>query len=47
MSGSVGSSISESDMAKNMGVDVEIAAPSVTGQKLFPLPVSAGHHLEF
>ncbi len=25
-------------MAENMGVDVEIAAPSVTGQKLFPLP---------
>ncbi len=38
-SGSVGSSISESGMAENMGVEVEIAAPSVTGQKLFLLPV--------
>ncbi len=38
-SGIVDSSISESGMAKHMGVEVEIAAPSVTGQKLFPLPV--------
>ena len=37
-SGSVDSSISESGMADNMGVEVEIAAPSVTGQKLFTLP---------
>ena len=46
-SGSVDSSISESGMAENIGVEVEIAAPSVTGQKLFPLPVFAGRHLEF
>ena len=26
-------------MAENMGVELGIAAPSVTGQKLFPLPV--------
>jgi hypothetical protein len=33
-------------MTENMGVEVGIAAPSVTGQKLFPLPVFAGRHLE-
>ncbi len=37
--GSVGSGISESGMAENMGVEVEIAAPSVTVEKLFQLPV--------
>ncbi len=32
--------ISKSGMVENMGVKVEIAAPSVTSaQKLFPLPV--------
>ncbi len=39
MSGDVGSSIFESGMAENMGVEVEVVAPSVTGQKLFLLPV--------
>ncbi len=34
-------------MAENMGVEVEIVAPSVAGQKLFPLPVFAGRHLDF
>jgi hypothetical protein len=47
MSGSADSSISESGMAENMGVEVGIATPSVTGQKLFPLPVFVDRHLEF
>jgi hypothetical protein len=38
MSGSVDSSISESGMTENMGVEVGVAAPSITGQKLFQLP---------
>ena len=47
MSGSADSSISESGMAENMGVEVGIATPSVTGQKLFPLPVFVDSLLEF
>ena len=47
MSGSVDSSISESVMTENMGVEVGIAAPPITGQKLFQLPVFASRHLEF
>ena len=39
MSGRVGSVISKSGVVDNMGVDVEIASPSVSVQKLFPLPV--------
>ncbi len=35
--GNVASSVSESGMAENMGIEVEIA--SVTGKRLFPLPV--------
>ncbi len=31
----------------NVGIAVGIAAPSLAVQKLFPLPVSAGRHLEF
>ncbi len=38
VSGSVDSSLSESGMAENMRVEVEIAAPSVTGKTVFPLP---------
>jgi len=40
MSGRVGSVISKSGMLENVGVAVEIASPSVSVQKLFPLPVS-------
>ncbi len=39
MSGSVDTVKSESGMVENMGVEVGIAAPSLTVQKLFPLPV--------
>ncbi len=38
-SDNVGRVISESDMAENMGVDFGIATPSITVEKLFPLPV--------
>jgi hypothetical protein len=31
--------ISVSGMVENMGVEVEIATPSLTVEKLFPLPV--------
>ena len=31
--------ISMSGMVKNMGVEIEIAAPSITFERLFPLPV--------
>ena len=40
MSGRVGNVISKSGMVENVGVAVGIALPSVTDQKLFPLPVS-------
>ena len=40
MSGGVGSAISKSGMAENVGVAVEIASPALSVQKLFPLPVS-------
>ena len=40
MSGNVGSDISNSSMVANVGVAVGIASPSVSVQKLFPLPVS-------
>ncbi len=40
MSGRVGSAISKSGMVENVGVAVGIASPSVSFQKLFPLPVS-------
>ncbi len=40
MSGRVGSVISKSGMVGNVGVAVGIASPSVSFQKLFPLPVS-------
>jgi len=40
MSGRVGSVISKSSVVDNVGVAVEIASPSVSVQKLFPLPVS-------
>ena len=38
-SGNVDKVISESGMIETMGVEVEIAAPSHTVEKLFPLPV--------
>jgi hypothetical protein len=38
-SGNVENVISELSMADNMGVEVGIAAPSLTVQKLFPRPV--------
>ncbi len=38
-SDSVDSVIFESGIVENMGVEVEIAAPSLTVQKLFLLPV--------
>ncbi len=40
MSGRVGSVISKLGVVDNVGVAVEIASPSVSVQKLFPLPVS-------
>ncbi len=40
MSGNVGSVIFGSGMVENVGVAVGIASPSVSVQKLFPLPVS-------
>ena len=40
MAGNVGSDISESGMVANVGTAVGIASPSVSVQKLFPLPVS-------
>ena len=40
MSDNVGSVIFVSDMVENGGVAVGIASPSVSVQKLFPLPVS-------
>ncbi len=39
MSGRVGSVISKSGVVDNVGVAVGIASPSVSVQKLFPLPV--------
>ncbi len=39
LSDKVGIVISALGMEENMGVEVEIAAPSLTIQKLFPLPV--------
>ena len=39
MSGSVGTAISKSDMAENVGVAVEIELPSLSVQTLFPLAV--------
>jgi len=39
MSGRVGSVISKSGVVENVGVAVGIASPSVSVQKLFPLPV--------
>ena len=38
-SGNVRSDIVKSGMVDNDGIAVEIAAPSVTGEKLFPLSV--------
>ena len=40
MSGNVGSDISNSGMVAYVGLAVGIASPSVSVQKLFPLPVS-------
>ncbi len=37
----------KSGMVDNVGIAVGIAAPSLAVQKLFPLPVFAGRHLEF
>ncbi len=39
MSGRVGSVITKSGMVENVGLAVEFASPSVSVQKLFPLPV--------
>ncbi len=39
MSGRDPSAISKSGMVNNVGVDVGIASPSVSVQRLFPLPV--------
>jgi len=39
MSGHVNSAISESGMVENVGVTGETAAPALSVQKLFPLPV--------
>ena len=38
-SGNVDRVISESGMVENMGIEVGIATPSLTVEKLFPLPV--------
>ncbi len=46
-SGNVRGDIVKSGMVDNMGIAVGIAALSVAVQKLFPLPVFAGRHLEF
>ena len=40
MSGNVGSDITNSGMVAYVGLAVGIASPSVSVQKLFPLPVS-------
>ncbi len=40
MSGRVGNAKAKSGMVENVGVAVGIASPSVSVQKLFPLPVS-------
>ncbi len=45
-SGNIGGDIVKSDMVDNVGVAVGIAAHSLAVQKLFPLPVFAGRHLE-
>ncbi len=39
MSGDVDSIIFKSGLVENMGVEVGIAAPSITVEELFPLPV--------
>ncbi len=45
-SGNVGGDIVKSGMVDNVGVAVGIASPSLAVQKLFPLPVFVGRHLE-
>ena len=46
-SGNVRGDIVKSGMVDNVGIAVGIAAPSLAVQKLFPLPVFGGLHLEF
>ncbi len=46
-SGNVRGDIVKSRMVDNIGIAVGIAAPSLAVQKLFPLPVFAGRHLEY
>ncbi len=47
MSGNVDFVITRSAVVENVGVDVGIAAPSLTDQKLFPLPVWLSAILNF
>ena len=47
MSDHVVSGISESGMVENVGVAAEIASPSLSVQKLFPLPVRIFDILRF
>ncbi len=37
----------KSGMVDNVGIAVGIAAPSLAVQKLFPLPIFVGRHLDF
>ncbi len=46
-SGNVRGDTVKSGMVGNVGIAVGIAAPSLSVQKLFPLPVFGGRHLEF
>ncbi len=47
MFGSIDCVISESGMTENMGIEVEIAVPSLTVQTLFPLPILLAAILNF
>ena len=46
-SGTVHGDVVKSGMVDNVGITVGIAAPSRAVQKLVPLSVFAGRHLEF
>ena len=46
-SGNVRGDIVKSGIVDNIGIAVGIATPSLAVQKLFPLSVFAGRHLEF
>ncbi len=45
-SGNVRGDVVKSGMVDNVGIAVGIASPSLAVQKLFPLPVFVGRHLE-